>query len=57
MMIAPRGKKRGLISHALHELKPKHVAIKSDGAFQVRDFQVHMAHLYAGINRLGSLRF
>src|SRR5438270_12777121 len=52
MVITAGGKKRGLVSHALHQLKSKHVPVKPEGTFQVRYFQVYVANANLGINRL-----
>src|SRR5689334_23155891 len=57
MVIAAGGEKRSLVAHALHEFKAEHVPVKTDGAFKVGNFQVHMPHAYLGINRLGRLFF
>ena len=56
MVITAGGKKRSLVSHALHEFKPKHVPIKSNSAFQISHFQMHMADPNLRINRLLSFR-
>ena len=50
MMIPARGEKCGRRSKALRQFKPKHIAIKSKRAFQVRHFQMHMTHPDIGMN-------
>jgi hypothetical protein len=38
MMISPGGNKRCFCPQALHQFKPEHAAVKSERAFQIRNF-------------------
>ena len=56
MVIATRGNKRRLVTHACHQLKPKHTNIEAQRTIEISDLQVHMANVHAGIESLRSLR-
>ena len=51
MMISPSRNKRRLPAQALHQLKPEHAAIKSERAFQIRNFQMHVTDPHLWVNR------
>ena len=53
MVITAGREKRGLVSHALHQFKSKHVPVKSKGTLQVGYFQMYVANANFGMNRLG----
>src|SRR6476661_8889648 len=57
MVITAGREKCSLVAHTLHELKPKHVPVKSYGAFQVRHFKVHMADAHLRIDWLSAFAF
>ena len=51
VVVAARGEKRGLVAHALHEVEAEHVAIEADRAVEVRDLQMDVSDVDAGIDR------
>jgi len=55
MMIAAGGKKGGAGTKALHQLQAEHAAVKVESAFDVCDFEVHMANADLGIDDEGRI--
>ena len=51
MVITPGREKRGLIFEALRQLKAVYIAIESQGAIQIRNFQVDVADRDGGVDQ------
>src|SRR5665811_2009782 len=49
VMVATRGKKRGLRTHPLHEVESEHVTIKADGSLEIGNLEVNVTD--AGVRR------
>jgi hypothetical protein len=56
MVVAASRDERGLRPEALPQLEPEHVHVKGERAVDVRDLQVHVADVDAGIDRHGAGR-
>ena len=52
VVVAPGGEKRRLVAEPLLELEAEHVAVEVDRPVEVRDLQVDVPDVDAGIDRL-----
>jgi len=51
VVLTAGGEECRLVAHALHEVEAEHVPVEADGAVDVRDLQMDMADVDAGIDQ------